>query len=101
MRKRLTARSVKSAKAINGRRTDVFDAVVPGLALRVSPSGSKSWAVLYRSRGRLRRLTIVTRKRSNSPTRARKRGKLSAQPRRAATLLPKRNDAAARKRSTT
>ena len=58
MPKRLTARSVESAKAINGKRTDVFDATVPGLALRVSPSGSKSWAVLYRSRGRLRRLTI-------------------------------------------
>jgi integrase len=58
MRKRLTARSVESAKAINGQRTDVFDTAVPGLALRVSPSGSKSWAVLYRNRGRLRRLTI-------------------------------------------
>jgi integrase len=58
MRKRLTARSVESAKALNGQRTDLFDTTVPGLALRVSPSGSKSWAVLYRSRGRLRRLTI-------------------------------------------
>ena len=58
MRKRLTARSVESAKALNGQRTDVFDTTVPGLALRVSPSGSKSWAVLFRSRGRLRRLTI-------------------------------------------
>ena len=30
----------------------------PGLALRVSETGSKSWTVLYRHRGRLRRLTL-------------------------------------------
>ncbi|HYT69222.1 MAG TPA: tyrosine-type recombinase/integrase [Vicinamibacterales bacterium] len=57
MQKKLTARTVKSLKAV-GQRTDYFDTAVPGLALRVSPTGAKSWALLYRTRNRLRRLTI-------------------------------------------
>lgn len=39
-------------------RTDYFDDVVTGLCLRVTPNGVKSWAVLYRFGGRLRRLTL-------------------------------------------
>jgi hypothetical protein len=31
---------------------------VPGLALRVTPNGAKTWTVRYRHRGRLRRLTL-------------------------------------------
>jgi integrase len=58
MREKLTARTVKSVKALNGQRTDVFDTLVPGLALRVSPTGAKSWVVMYRSRGRFRRFTL-------------------------------------------
>jgi len=42
------------------RRTEYFDAAQPGLALRVTPAGAKSWTVLYRHRGRLRRLTLGT-----------------------------------------
>ena len=58
MRKHLTSRVVKSLKAVGGRRTAYFDAAVPGLALRVSPTGAKSWAVFYRNRNRLRCLTL-------------------------------------------
>src|SRR4051812_10683283 len=53
----LTARTVKSIKPTS-TRVEYFDTEVPGLALRVSPTGAKSWTVFYRHRGRLRRLTI-------------------------------------------
>lgn len=37
---------------------DVFDGLVPGLAVRVGPTGTKSFRLYYRSRGKLRRLTL-------------------------------------------
>ncbi len=53
----LTVRSIEGLKP--GRtRYEVFDALTPGLAIRVTPSGHKSWVLLYRHRGRLRRLTL-------------------------------------------
>lgn len=39
-------------------RAEYFDASFPGLALRVTDRGVKSWSVFYRLRGRLRRFTI-------------------------------------------
>jgi hypothetical protein len=39
-------------------RAEYFDASFPGLALRVTDRGVKSWSVLYRLHGRLRRFTI-------------------------------------------
>ena len=53
----LTSRNVDSIKP-KAVRTEYFDTQVPGLALRVTPTGAKSWTVLYRHRGRLRRLTL-------------------------------------------
>ena len=53
----LTARLVASIKPGKARK-EYFDAATPGLALRVTPTGAKSWTVLYRHRGRLRRLTL-------------------------------------------
>ncbi|MBK9239389.1 MAG: tyrosine-type recombinase/integrase [Acidobacteria bacterium] len=53
----LTARLVASIKPSKAR-TEYFDSAMPGLALRVTPTGAKSWTVLYRHRGRLRRLTL-------------------------------------------
>ncbi|AJE46148.1 phage integrase [Celeribacter indicus] len=49
-----------------GRRLEVFDALTPGLALRVTEGGKKSWSVMYRvagrgtggNRGPLRRMTL-------------------------------------------
>ena len=51
-------RTAQSLKANPAARVEYFDADQPGLALRVTPAGVKSWAVLYRHRGKLRRLTL-------------------------------------------
>ena len=58
----LTARTVKSLQPTPGKRMEYFDTAVPGLALRVMPTGAKTWSVFYRHRGRLRRLTLGTTK---------------------------------------
>jgi len=57
--KKLTARFVETAKA-GARRVDHVDGHTRGLMLRVTPTGTKSWAVLYRRRAdaRKRRYTI-------------------------------------------
>ena len=46
-----------------GSASSTSIAKVPGLALRVTPSGAKSWTVRYRHRGRLRRMTLGERRR--------------------------------------
>ncbi len=53
----LTIRSIQGLKPERARY-EVFDAQMPGLAIRVTPSGHKSWVLLYRHHGRLRRLTL-------------------------------------------
>jgi hypothetical protein len=53
----LTARLVASIRPTD-TRTEYFDASVTGLALRVTPRGHKSWTVIYRHRGRDRRVTL-------------------------------------------
>jgi len=53
----LTDRFIQTIKA-TGKRVEYIDAKVPGLALRVMPSGAKSWTIRYRHRGRLRRMTL-------------------------------------------
>ncbi len=56
---RLTARNVGTLKPIDGERTDYVDDVVPGFMLRVSPTGARSYAVLYYSpEGKRTRFTI-------------------------------------------
>jgi integrase len=55
---KLNARTVESLRAVAGRRVDYLDTDVSGLSLRVTERGAKSWTVLYRHRGRLRRLTL-------------------------------------------
>jgi hypothetical protein len=39
-------------------RVEYFDAAFPGLALRITENGGKSWCAFYRFKGRLRRFTI-------------------------------------------
>src|SRR5688572_33318827 len=52
--------TARGLDALNPQATryEVFDALTPGLAIRVTPSGHKSWVLLYRHHGRLRRLTL-------------------------------------------
>jgi hypothetical protein len=58
---RLTARFLETLKPTGGR-VDYFDADEPGLTLRLSEHGRKTWCYLYRAQGsrRLRRLTLGT-----------------------------------------
>jgi hypothetical protein len=53
----LTVRGIEALKP-RAKRYEVFDALTPGLAIRVTPNGHKSWVLLYRHHGRLRRLTL-------------------------------------------
>ena len=47
---KLTAKRVETAKPSPHKdRIDIFDAITPGLSLRITKSGSKSWVVNYRS----------------------------------------------------
>lgn len=55
-----TARGVTSLKIPLKGQIDYFDSKPPGLGLRVSSSGRKTWFIMYRCHGRLRRLTLGT-----------------------------------------
>jgi integrase len=53
----LTVRYLDSLHS-HGKRFEVFDALVPGLAVRVSASGRKSFTLYHRHQGRMRRLGL-------------------------------------------
>ena len=55
-----TARWVAAVKSSTMAQIDYFDIKPPNLGLRVSSSGRKTWFIMYRSGGRLRRLTLGT-----------------------------------------
>ncbi len=55
---RMTDRSVKALRPRAGDQVDYFDDRLPRFGMRVSEKGHKSWIVLYRCAGRLRRLTL-------------------------------------------
>ncbi|MCZ6592157.1 MAG: tyrosine-type recombinase/integrase [Alphaproteobacteria bacterium] len=57
---KFTDRNVASIKPPDTDRLEYRDTGVPGLWLRVSDHGRKSWGVTYRLNGRQRRLTIGT-----------------------------------------
>jgi integrase len=57
-RRKLTDLLVERAKPPARGRIEYFDAAFPGLALRITEKGGKSWCAFYRFNGRLRRLTI-------------------------------------------
>ena len=56
--KKLTDLFVERVKPPTEGRVEFFDASFPGLALRVTDTGHKSWCAFYRFGGRLRRFTI-------------------------------------------
>ena len=45
----LTDRAVTAAKADQGQRLEIWDALTPGLCLRVTDAGVKSWVLRYRT----------------------------------------------------
>ena len=55
-----THRWIDTVKAPEKGQTDYFDERTTGLGLRISSAGRKSWFVMYRHAGRLRRYTIGT-----------------------------------------
>jgi integrase len=55
-----TAASVERTKPPAKGQVDHFDKGFPGLALRVSYGGGKTWTYFYRAAGRLRRLKLGT-----------------------------------------
>src|SRR6516165_7631093 len=58
-RRHLTAAAVSRIKRPpKGQQTDHFDKGYPGLALRVSYGGSRSWVYFYRWAGKQRRMTL-------------------------------------------
>jgi integrase len=54
------AEAATAARDASGtpKRTEITDAVVPGLRLVIQPSGHKSWAFRYRFRGKPAKLTL-------------------------------------------
>jgi integrase len=56
----LTAAAVDRIKPPSKGQVEHFDKGFPGLALRVSYGGGKSWVFFYRAGGKLRRLTLGT-----------------------------------------
>ena len=56
----LTAAAVERIKAPATGQVDHFDAGYPGLALRVSYGGGRSWVVFFRLHGKQRRFTLGT-----------------------------------------
>ncbi len=55
----LTARTVASLRAPSDKpRIEYFDAEVPGLTLRITSDGVKTWSLPYRHHGRKRRFTL-------------------------------------------
>ena len=60
MRKKLAPKIIEHLKAPGPKRLDVWDTVLQGFGVRVSPAGRKSWFVIVRVGGRQKRVTIGT-----------------------------------------
>ena len=72
MRRVATIASVQAARPVPNCQVEYPDAKVPGLALRVSPGGNKSWTLRYRTNeGEQRRLVTFGRYLSVSLSKAR------------------------------
>jgi len=60
MRRKLTSKVVEHLTPSGFDREDVWDTVLQGFGLRVSPTGRKTWFVIVRPNGRPKRITIGT-----------------------------------------
>jgi Arm DNA-binding domain len=60
MRKKLTAKTIESLPAAQGRRYEVWDIALPSFGIRVARTGRKTWFVTCRIQGTLRRHKIGT-----------------------------------------
>jgi Arm domain-containing DNA-binding protein len=58
MKQKLTTKFIETRKPDPMKRLDFRDEVVPGLVLRVSTSGTKTFSFHKRINGKMRRLTI-------------------------------------------
>ena len=54
----LTDVKIRKLKPNAAKRIEIWDAKFPGFGVRVSPSGTKSFVLLYRQNGRARRMTL-------------------------------------------
>lgn len=54
----LTDRTIKSLRPPADGRIDVWDETLPGFGLRVSSTGRRTWVLMYRRNGLLRRFTL-------------------------------------------
>jgi Arm DNA-binding domain len=59
-RRALTAASIDRTKPPTSGQVELFDKGFPGLALRISYGGGKSFVYFYRIGGKLRRMTLGT-----------------------------------------
>jgi integrase len=57
---KLIARTIDALPTPAQGQIDYWDAQTPGFGVRVTPTGRKSWVVMYRHMGRLRRHTLGT-----------------------------------------
>ena len=60
MRRKLTSKVIEYLDAPGPKRMDVWDTVLQGFGVRVSPGGRRVWFVIARPDGRPRRITIST-----------------------------------------
>ena len=58
MRVKFTAKTIETVKPPERGRLQLWDSALPGFGLRVTEKGKKTWVVMYRNRGRQRRMTI-------------------------------------------
>lgn len=60
MRRKLTSKVVEFLNSPGPKRMDVWDTVLQGFGVRVSPTGRKAWFVMVRPDGQPKRVTIGT-----------------------------------------
>ena len=57
---KFSAAKIKFLQGVQGKQVDYFDKTLAGFFVRVSQDGKKSFGVMYRKAGRLRRMKLGT-----------------------------------------